>query len=63
VNLQVVSDRWGRLVHAGDPLPGATHDAAAFVETGLERLLGSCSARLTWEVVGCLGTCLVTLAW
>ena len=39
VNLQVVSDNWGRLVHAGDPLAGATHDAAAFVESGLERLL------------------------
>lgn len=39
VNLQVVSDRWGRLLHVSDPLPGSTHDAAAFVESGLERLL------------------------
>lgn len=39
VNLQVVTDRWGRLLHVGDPLPGATHDAAAFVATGLDRLL------------------------
>ena len=40
VNLQVVCDSWGRLLHVSDPLAGSTHDAAAFAETGLERLLG-----------------------
>src|SRR6266498_4539164 len=39
VNLQVVCDGWGRLLHVSDPLPGATHDAAAFAQTGLDRLL------------------------
>ncbi len=39
VNLQVVCDRWGRLLHVSDPLPGATHDAKAFVATGLDRLV------------------------
>jgi len=40
VNLQVVSDNWGRLVHTSDPLPGSTHDAKAFFEVGLDELLG-----------------------
>jgi len=39
MNLQVVSDNWGRLVHASGPLRGSAHDAKAFFEAGLGGLL------------------------
>jgi DDE superfamily endonuclease len=49
MNTLVISDRWGRLVDASDPTPGAMHDARSFTETGLDRLLAD------RDVVGDLG--------
>ena len=49
MNTLVISDRWGRLVDASQPTPGAMHDARSFTKTGLDRLLAG------REVVGDLG--------
>lgn len=37
VGLQVVSNRWGRLIDVAGPVPGATHDARAWFDLGLAR--------------------------
>src|SRR6266498_3958703 len=39
MNIQVVSDRWGRLLDVSDPTPGSMHDARSFATTGLAALL------------------------
>lgn len=49
-NVQVVVSWRGRLAMTGKPLPGATHDAKAWHESGLaQRLVGSAARpRCSW---------------
>jgi hypothetical protein len=49
MNTLVVADRWGRLVEASAPTPGAMHDARSWTETGLDQALAG------RDVVGDLG--------
>ena len=53
VNLQVVCDNWGRLLHVSDPLAGSTHDAKAFFEVGLDELLSDHSTLGDKGYQGC----------
>lgn len=53
MNTLVISDRWGRLVDASQPTPGAMHDARSFVETGLDRLLADHQVGGDLGFLGC----------
>jgi hypothetical protein len=53
MNVQVIGDRWGRLVEVSDPTPGAMHDARSFVEVGLERLLADHPVLADLGFLGC----------
>jgi hypothetical protein len=52
VGLQVVSDRWGRLIDVAGPVPGATHDARAWFDLGLHERLAD---RVVLTDLGYLG--------
>ncbi len=53
VNLQVVADRWGRLVDVAGPLPGSTHDARAWRELALPEQLTGRTVLADRDYVGC----------
>ena len=53
MNVQVIGDRWGRLVEVSDPTPGAMHDARSFVEVGLDRLLADRPVLADLGLLGC----------
>jgi hypothetical protein len=53
MNVQVISDRWGRLVEVSDPTPGARHDARSFVVCGLGRALADRSVLADLGFLGC----------
>jgi hypothetical protein len=53
MNVQVISDRWGRLVGVSDPTPGAMHDARSFVVGGLDRALADRSVLADLGFLGC----------
>jgi hypothetical protein len=53
MNVQVICDRWGRLVEVSDPTPGSMHDARSFTETGLDRLLADRSVLADLGFLGC----------
>ncbi len=58
MNVQVIGDRWGRLLDVSDPTPGSMHDARSFA-TGLAALLpaGPCWPILALWGVGCRRRC------
>jgi len=53
MNVQVISDRWGRLVEVSDPTPGAMHDARSFAVCGLDRLLAGHQVLADLGFLGC----------
>jgi hypothetical protein len=53
MNVQVISDRWGRLVEVSDPTPEARHDARSFVVCGLGRALADRSVLADLGFLGC----------
>ena len=53
MNVQVIGDRWGRLVEVSDPTPGAMHDVRSFVECGLQRLLADRPVLADLGFLGC----------
>lgn len=53
MNLQVISDRWGRLLATSDPTPGSMHDARSFAETGLAKVLADRPVLADLGFLGC----------
>jgi hypothetical protein len=53
MNVQVIGDRWGRLVEVSDPTAGAMHDARSFVVCGLDHLLADRPVLADLGFVGC----------
>jgi len=53
MNIQVISDGWGRLVDVSDPTPGSMHDARSFAVTGLAALLADRVVLADLGFVGC----------
>ena len=52
VGIQVLADRWGRLLDVVGPVPGATHDARAWFDLGLHERLAD---RIVLADLGYLG--------
>ncbi len=53
MNVQVIGDRWGRLVEVSDPTPGSMHDARSFATTGLAALLADRAVLGDLGFLGC----------
>jgi DDE superfamily endonuclease len=53
MNVQVISDGWGRLVDVSDPTPGSMHDARSFAVTGLAEVLADRVVLADLGFVGC----------
>ncbi len=53
MNVQVIGDRWGRLLEVSDPTPGSMHDARSFATTGLAALLADRAVLADLGFVGC----------
>jgi hypothetical protein len=54
MNVQVIGDRWGRLIWVSDPTPrGAMHDARSFVVCRLDRALADRSVLADLGFLGC----------
>ncbi len=53
MNVQVIGDRWGRLLDVSDPTPGSMHDARSFATTGLAALLADRAVLADLGFLGC----------
>jgi hypothetical protein len=53
VGVQVVCDRWGRLIDVAGPVPGATHDARAWFDLGLHERLADRNVLADLGYLGC----------
>jgi hypothetical protein len=53
MNVQVISDRWGRLPDVSDPTPGSMHDARPVATTGLAALLADRAVLADLGFLGC----------
>lgn len=53
MNVQVIGDRWGRLLDVSDPTPGSMHDARSFATTGLAALLTDRAVLADLGFLGC----------
>jgi hypothetical protein len=53
MNVQVIGDRWGRLLEVSDPTPGSMHDARSFATTGLAALLADRAVLADLGFLGC----------
>jgi hypothetical protein len=53
MKVQVIGDRWGRLLAVSDPTPGSMHDARSFATTGLAAVLADRAVLADLGVLGC----------